>query len=166
VHFYDASLGASNVHWDLGDVFISPYALNFTNVLNPVHTYNHDDVYTYNVTEWVVNSYGCKDSVTKAIEVKPGFTFYAPNAFSPNSDGTNDGFKGTGIGIDNTTYRLLIFDRWGNLIFESHDLEKTWDGRVNSSEDVVQEDVYVWKADFKDFSGRKHEYKGTVSLIK
>ena len=166
VHFFDASSGASSVHWDLGDVFLNPYALNFTNMLNPVHAYNHDDEYSYNVTEWVINSYGCKDSITKKIDIKPGFTFYAPNAFSPNSDGTNDGFKGTGVGIDNATYRLLIFDRWGNQIFESHDLEKTWDGRVNNSEDVVQEDVYVWKADFKDFSGRKHEYKGTVSLIK
>ncbi|HXB40709.1 MAG TPA: PKD domain-containing protein [Bacteroidia bacterium] len=166
VHFYDQSTGANYMHWFLGDVFANLFSTNYTSVTNPVHTYLYDQPYMYYVTEWVSNSYGCKDSITKPIEVKPGFTFYIPNAFSPNSDGVNEGFKGTGIGIDNSTYRLFIFDRWGNQIFESHDLEKVWDGTVRGKGDVVQEDVYVWKADFKDYSGMKHEYKGTVSLIK
>ncbi|MBI3519963.1 MAG: PKD domain-containing protein [Bacteroidetes bacterium] len=166
VHFYDASSGATYVNWNLGDVFANPAIINYTSVTNPVHVYLHEEAYVYYATQWAINSYGCKDSITKPIEVKPGFTFYIPNAFTPNGDGTNEGFKGTGIGIDNSTYHLQIFDRWGNLIFKANDLEKTWDGRVKEQGEVVQEDVYVWKADFNDSSGKKHEYKGTVSIVK
>jgi gliding motility-associated-like protein len=71
------------------------------------------------------------------------------------------------MGIDNTTYNLWIFDRWGMMIFYSNDLEKSWDGRIQGKGgDVVQEDVYVWKVHFHDLNGKIHEYKGTVSVIK
>jgi len=165
IHFYDQSTGANQVHWHLGDVFSNPASLNYTWQQNPSHTYLHEESYTYYVTQWAVNSFGCIDSITKPIEAQPGFTYYIPNAFSPDGDGINDGFKGTGVGIDNSTYHLMVFDRWGNMIFRSNNLEETWNGTVNNAE-VVQEDVYVWKADFKDFSGKKHEYKGTVSVLK
>ncbi len=164
VHFYNASIGGSSIHWDLGDVFVNPASLNYTSVTNPVHTYMHEEGHVYYVTQWVMNSYGCEDSITKPIEIKPGFTFYIPNAFSPNGDGGNDGFKGTGIGIDNNTYNLMVFDRWGQMVFRSDDLEETWNGTFRG--ETVQQDVYVWKVDFKDFSGKRHEYKGTVTVTR
>ena len=176
VYFMDQSLGASGpnsygqngIMWNLGDIFLNPQSGNILmGVQNPIHKYDHSDPYTYNVTQWVQNAYGCKDSITKTVEIKPTFTFYIPNAFSPNGDGINEGFKGTGIGIDNSTYNLWVFDRWGMQIFYSNDLEKAWDGHIQGKGgDIVMEDVYVWKVKFKDFTGRKHEYKGTVSVIK
>ncbi|HXB42369.1 MAG TPA: PKD domain-containing protein [Bacteroidia bacterium] len=170
VYFFDQSQGASGQNgltWYLGDVFLQNQANNYTGVQNPVHTYEYSDPYVYYVTQWVQNSYGCKDSITKPVEIKPNWTFYIPNAFSPNGDGVNEGFKGTGIGIDNTTYNLWVFDRWGNMIFYTGDMEKVWDGRVQGKNgDIVQEDVYVWKVKFQDFTGKKHEYKGTVSVVK
>ena len=98
------------------------------------------------------------------IEIKPGFTFYIPNAFSPNSDGVNDVFKGTGIGIK--TYTLMVYDRWGNLVFTSNDLETGWDGTFNGGTKVSLEDVFVWKVELRDDYNKEHDYKGTVSLIK
>ncbi len=166
VHFYDQSAGATSIHWYLGDIFLNPNALNYTNTQNPSHTYMHEEGFTYYITQWVSNSFGCTDSITKPIEVKPGFAFYIPNAFTPEGDGLNDGFKGTGVGIDNDHYRLLIFDRWGNQVFEGKNLETSWDGRIKSKGDVVQEDVYVWKVQLKDLNGMSHEYKGTVTLVK
>jgi gliding motility-associated-like protein len=176
IYFTDLSQGASGPNnygptgmlWYLGDVFLmNPLDNYVNNIKNPSHLYDHDGPYTYYVTQWVQNIYGCKDSITKPVEIKPNWTFYIPNAFSPNGDGTNEGFKGTGIGIDNSTYNLWVFDRWGNMLFYSNDIDKSWDGRIqNKHGDIVQEDVYVWKARFSDFTGRKHEYKGTVSIIK
>jgi gliding motility-associated-like protein len=162
--------GPNGIQYDLGDVFAAIPSQNtvYTNQ-NFFHMYEHYDPYTYYVTQWVVNSYGCKDSITKPVEILPDFTFYIPNAFSPNGDGTNDGFKGTGIGIDLTTYNLWVFDRWGLQIFYSDDLEKTWDGhmRGNEGQPVLQQDVYVWKVKFRDtITGKKHEYHGTVTLLK
>ncbi len=170
IFFFDQSAGATGQNgllWYLGDVFLNNMNNNYTTVQNPVHTYESYDPYIYYVTQWVQNSYGCKDSITKPVEILPSWTFYIPNAFSPNGDGVNEGFKGTGIGIDNTTYNLWIFDRWGNMIFYSNDLEETWNGRIQGKDgDIVMQDVYVWKVKFNDFTGKKHEYKGTVSVVK
>jgi gliding motility-associated-like protein len=175
ITFVDESQGASGPNsygpngmlWYLGDVFANNTSNYVNNVQNPVHAYSYETPYTYYVTQWVQNTYGCKDSITKPVDIKPSFTFYIPNAFSPNGDGINEGFKGTGIGIDNTTYNLWIFDRWGMMIFYSNDLEKSWDGRIQGKGgDIVQEDVYVWKVRFHDYNGKIHEYKGTVSVIK
>jgi len=166
VHFYSTAVGASMYDWYLGDIFANPFSDNYTTVTNPVHQYANPEPYTYFITQVVENQYGCKDSVTLPLTIKPVYTFYIPNSFSPNGDGVNEGFKGTGIGIDNTTYRMIVFDRWGNQVFESNDIDKAWDGRKNNKGDVVQEDIYVWKVNFKDVTGLRHEHHGIVSVLK
>ncbi len=128
------------------------------------HNFGNENPQAYTVVQVVTSSYGCKDTIIKTIDVKPGFTFYIPNAFSPNGDGMNDTFKGTGIGVKE--YSLMIYDRWGNLVFISNDLETGWDGRFNSGEEVSLQDVFVWKVNLRDESNKYHDYAGTVSLIK
>ena len=165
--------GQYGIEYFLDDTYAGNTSQN--NIFNNTsftHIYSNPDytnvVETYNVTQWVINSYGCKDSIMHPVEIQPIFTFYIPNAFSPNKDGTNDGFKGTGIGIDNTTYNLWIFDRWGLMIYHATNLEQAWDGhmRGNDGQPVLQEDVYVWKVKFNDIFHKEHEYHGTVTLIK
>lgn len=128
------------------------------------HAFSSEQAQGYTVVQVVTSIHGCKDTIIKTIDVKPGFTFYIPNAFSPNGDGTNDIFKGTGIGIKD--YSLMIYDRWGNLVFISNDLEKGWDGTFNNGDQVSLQDVFVWKVNLKDDSNKAHDYAGTVSLIK
>ncbi len=167
VHFYTTATGATQYSWDLGDLFATPsYSVNYSSNPNPVHQYLNDGAYTYYASQVVSNQYGCKDSVTMPIPIRPIYTFYAPNSFSPNGDGVNEGFKGQGYGIDNTTYKMIIFDRWGNLIFTSNDIDKAWDGRPFAKGDVGIEDIYVWKVSFADVLGLKHEVHGIVSLVK
>ena len=134
---------------------------------HPTHTYNNELAYTYTVTLNVTNQYGCTDDTSLTVIVEPEFTFYIPNAFTPNGDGKNDMFFGTGIGIDK--YDIWIFDRWGNMIFHGDDLYDFWDGKVQrtgSSLEICQEDVYVWKVALTDVFGKKHKYIGHVTLIK
>lgn len=168
IYFFNTSVGGSGnlpIEYYLGDVFIGQQdPNNWTNLTNPIYTYNDHTPYTYYVTQWVKNVYGCRDSITHPVTIHPAYTFYIPNAFTPNGDGRNEGFKGTGIGIDTTTYNLWIFDRWGNQVFHSLDLEETWNGRFNDV--LVQEDVYVWKVRFSDIAGVKHEFNGIVSVIR
>ena len=113
-----------------------------------------------------VNTNGCRDSIAKIIDIKPAFTIYIPNAFTPNSDGINDGFRASGIGIKE--FNMQIYDRWGNLIFESDDINKAWDGSVNGKGDYenAKQDVYVWKATVKDVLLKNHDLIGHVSLVK
>lgn len=164
VNFYNQAIGATTMDWDFGDIFATNPATNTSTLLNPEHYYENYDPYTYMVTQNVANSYGCKDVIVKPVEILPNWTFYIPNAVTPNNDGVNDGFRGTGIGIN--SYNLWVYDRWGNMLFYSDDLDKYWDCRVQGKNDaIVQEDVYVWKVKFKDMHGKKHDYEGTVTVI-
>jgi gliding motility-associated-like protein len=75
--------------------------------------------------------------------VEPEMTFYLPNAFTPDEDGTNEVYKCYGLNIEQ--FRMEIYDRWGELVFESNDIDVGWNGRLFNSFDrpVSQMDVYA-----------------------
>jgi gliding motility-associated-like protein len=154
ITFYDLSTGNVNSwNWD--------FSSGTSSAQNPTYTFPEG---TYEVTLIVQNINGCSDTVTKEVKVNPVYSFYAPNAFTPNFDGNDDVFLPTGEAWDNTSFNLWVFDRWGNMIFHSGEVNKGWDGtRLGSP---TQEDVYVWKVELSDIFGRPHEYNGTVSLVK
>ena len=77
----------------------------------------------------------------------------------------NEFFLPTGTGWDNATFKMWVFDRWGNQLFFTNDAFKGWNGTYHS-QDIVQEDVYVWKVELKDIFGRSHEYNGHISVVK
>jgi gliding motility-associated-like protein len=162
VSFYDQSLGATNWTWSFNDP-LSTIQGNTSNLQNPQHYYESWDAGIYDVQLYITNGQ-CEDSITKPVEIKPDWTFYIPNAFSPNNDGVNEGFRGTGVGIG--TYSLMIFDRWGALIWQTEDLEKEWDGKVAGASKAVQQDVYIWKVKFKDGRNTKHQFEGTVTVVR
>ncbi len=160
VSFYNQSTpDVVSWYWDFGTgETLSP------NQSNPTYGYPFTNGGTYNTTLTVYNAYGCSDVISKEIIVEPYFTFYIPNVFSPDYDGKNDTFFGVGIGI--AEYEITIFDRWGEKIFESKDIEIGWDGRAKGGAEIAQQDVYVWKVNLKDIFNKKHEYLGKVTLIK
>jgi len=160
INFYDLSSGAfiTNWNWTFGD----PQNSSST-VQNPA--FNYYDAGTYAATLVVTSNFGCTDSVTKTVVIGEDFMIYVPNAFSPNFDGVNDVFMAKGEGIKE--FNLFIFDRWGNQVFYSDDIYKGWDGRFQAKgETIVQEDVYVWKIELKNYKNEPRQLKGTVSLIK
>ena len=148
-----------NYHFGDGDSSVS------TKVKSPVHLYPAIASKSYIATLFVRNADGCVNRVEHPVEIGPEFTFYIPNAFTPiRDDGTNDTFFGKGVGI--VEYHIWIFDRWGNMIFNTTDINTGWDGRANNGQDVAQQDVFVWKVQLKDIFGKMHHYKGTVTLVK
>ncbi len=163
VLFNDLSTG--NVvqwFWDFGD--------GTTDTIQfPSHVYS--DTGTYVVTLIVISNNGCVDTIEHLLSIKY-FSFYIPNAFTPNGDGKNDFFFGKGFGI--TEYEMWIFDHWGNIIFQCkvNDLPQTfpcmWDGiaRGGSSDEIVPQDVYVWKVHFLNVFKKEFTYIGTVSVAK
>jgi len=122
---------------------------------------------SYPVTLWVTNIYGCRDSVTKTIVVKNEYGFYVPDAFTPfNDDGLNEEFKPvySPYGIDlEGGYEMLIYDRWGHLIFKTNDITKGWDGTKNGQK--VPQDVYVYKIKYRDALKNVHYKIGHVTLL-
>lgn len=164
VSFTDQSIGATNWYWN----FIynkAPFGLYTDTLQNPVFTYS--DTGSYIVQQIVHNNYGCYDTAYNSVEVIPEYILYVPNAFTPlDPDGINDVFLPKGVGIDPDNFKMMIFDRWGNLIFETADLSKGWNGRANGGKDVAQIDVYIWKILTKDYRGGNHSYVGTVTIVK
>ena len=109
--------------------------------------------------------HGCKDTAHYTITIKEEYTFYAPTAFSPDYDGINDFFHVFGTGIDNDNFKLIIYDRWGEPVFESEDIYKGWDGRAKG-DNLVKTGVYTWVCVFKDFKAIEHTKAGTVTVIR
>ncbi|MCB0403002.1 MAG: gliding motility-associated C-terminal domain-containing protein [Flavobacteriales bacterium] len=154
--FFDQSFDASTWNWDFGD-------LTFDVNQNPSHTYQ--DTGFYDVTLIVSNVWGCYDTIMKTVHVKPDFFFAIPNTFTPNGDGTNDYFNpGSLVGAIENDYKFYIFDRWGELIFEGHDLVDAWDGTYKGK--MVQTGVYVWLIEVMDQEGTVHNYTGHVNVLK
>ncbi|MCX8080042.1 MAG: gliding motility-associated C-terminal domain-containing protein [Bacteroidia bacterium] len=158
VQLFNTSLGASSFSWSVygGNTYQS-------NLTNPI--FYLDLVGTHTVVLEVKNVYGCYDFIHKLIHVEPEFHIYIPNTFTPNDDNINDVFFPKGIGISETGYKMLIFNRWGELIFESRDFKKGWDGTGRDGEKVKQ-DVYVYKIYVKDLKGKEHEFTGHVNCIR
>ena len=125
---------------------------------NPVSAYS--DTGSYVIELIVETPYGCFDTVSYTVQVEPNFTFHIPNSFTPNGDGVNDYFFGIGEYIKN--YRMEIYDRWGELIFLSSNMEYSWDGRYKGKD--VQQGQYVSKFYVTDWANEGHEYIGSVRL--
>ena len=113
-----------------------------------------------------MNTFGCADTIVKKVIVKPVANIYIPNAFSPNGDGINDIFKVKGIFIDEDKFEMFIYNRWGDLFFETYDINIPWDGTANGGTEIVQQDVYVYIVNLTDIFGEEYRFVGTVTVVK
>jgi gliding motility-associated-like protein len=154
IQFIDQSTGATNYDWNFGDGFGTSTASN--------PNYSYQDSGYYTVTQIVISNFGCRDSIQKIVRIKAEFTLFIPNAFSPNGDSRNQTFFAKGMGI--TKFRMLIFDRWGEKLFESNDINEGWDGTYKGED--LPLGVYVYRIFATDVLEENHEYIGRVTLIK
>jgi gliding motility-associated-like protein len=161
VQFTDKTVdyyGLQSWFWTFGDASDSTSSFP-----NPYHIYG--DTGTFCPTLVVTNIHQCSDSVEQCIIVDPHFTLYIPNGFTPNGDNKDDIFLPTGVYI--CSMEMWIFDRWGMQIFHTTDMYKGWNGAVNSSSTLAQQDTYVYVIDATDcLKHTKHHYIGSVTLIK
>ncbi|MES2591147.1 MAG: PKD domain-containing protein [Bacteroidota bacterium] len=150
------STGSSFWHWNFGDMDTSL-------IQNPnAHTYADTGIYSIRLI--VSTQYNCIDTMYQTVIVEPDFIFYIPNGFTPDEDGINDTFIAKGVFIKD--FEMMIFDRWGNLIYRTDSINKPWDGRINNGNEIAQQDVYVYSIKLSDFKNRKHTYKGIVTLVR
>ncbi|MES2591055.1 MAG: PKD domain-containing protein [Bacteroidota bacterium] len=152
----DSTAGADFWSWDFGDMDTS-----FAS--QPV-SHMYADTGTYTITLITSTQYGCADTTSRSISIGPDVAFYIPNGFTPNNDGKNDTFFPKGIFISD--YEMMIFDRWGNLIYFTDEMEKGWDGRADYGATQAQNDVYVYSIKGTDIKRKKRSYSGIVTLIR
>jgi gliding motility-associated-like protein len=130
---------------------------------NPYYTY--PDAGEYPVVLVVKTNKGCSDTLIKKIVVAEDYGIYCPNAFTPNGDGNNDLFQPKGFGI--VKYQLLIFNRWGEKVFQTSTFEEGWDGKFQGKGgSILEEGTYTWLINVTNVYGKSHEVKGHVTLIK
>ncbi len=157
VIFTDQSTGAASWFWDFGtgDTSTDP---------NPIYSY--PDTGMFEVILEVTHVDGCTDTMSKIIDVVPRFTYFLPNAFTPNFDAVNDGFRGGGIFYGIEQFEMRIFNRWGEEVFQTNDPNVAWNGQKNNTGKDVQNGVYIYLVNILGSRNQKFEYKGFATLVR
>lgn len=141
VSFNNQSTNATDYFWDFGDEQSS-------DEINPIHEYPIE-AQNYIVCLAALTNSGCNDTVCANIVIEDEVIFYVPNTFTPDADGFNDQFQAIFTqGYDPQNFHMLIFNRWGEVIWESYNADATWDGTYGNGE-VVKDGTYIWKIEFK-----------------
>ena len=160
VHFENLSTGAETYQWHLGDGNISYEE-------DPKHEYIEPGTHLVMLIAYNDPSYGCADTTFRYVEVDPMFTFYIPNAFTPDEDGTNDTWGPKGDNFEYESYNVQIYDRWGQLIWQTDNYNVQWDGYHYKTLKPVKQGMYVYQFVLKKFNTFKpRQITGTVTLYR
>jgi gliding motility-associated-like protein len=160
VYTNNRSTGGGSYFWDFGD---GETSTDF----EPIHTYTTEG--TFDIMLVATNASGCTDTarLESVVMVDKAAQIIMPNAFTPSKDGPggvglNDVFHPVTSGI--TEFHMVIFNRWGQLLFESRSIEVGWDGYFNGK--LCQQDVYVYKITAKDENGNVITRVGDIHLMR
>jgi gliding motility-associated-like protein len=162
VEFTNSSIDAEEYIWDFGDESLNSYETD------PIHLYP-EVPNSYVITLIASNNNGiCADTAQATVIINDILLFYVPNVFTPDNDNYNQTFQPIFTsGFDPYDYHLMIFNRWGELIFESYNANIGWKGTYPDGGELCEDGVYVWKIDFKEtMSDKRHHLIGHVTLLK
>ena len=152
ITFQNLSSNGTNYDWLFGDGMGSQ-------LTHPNHVYN--DAGSYFVTLIAEDANGCLDSIVKPITIEEEFYIYIPNTFIPDNDRINETFSGSFIGVSGIN--MEIYNRWGELIFESDDINFEWDGLYKGK--MVIPGTYTWRLTYARGTKREYHLTGHISVI-
>ena len=161
VQFYDKSKGIINKwSWNFS-------GFEASSKQNPKFTFPESTKDKYMVKLEVTDTNTCVGDTLIAVFVGPEFSFYVPSAFTPNGDGLNDVWKPVGSGLNGAKYEMIVFDRWGQLVFKTNDLEIGWDGKNMNNGEFVPAGIYPYKFRIGDIFDEKaeHVFEGSVTVV-
>ncbi|MBM3430649.1 MAG: hypothetical protein FJX99_06680, partial [Bacteroidetes bacterium] len=143
VSFFNTSSGAVSYQWLFGDGESS-------SAIDPTHTYSTSLQTGYIATLITTSQAGCTDTASSPIQYEEQLIFYVPNSFTPDADEHNQLFTPVFTsGFAPNNFEMTIYNRWGELIFESRDHTKGWDGSYGVRGGVVQAGLYSWVIRYK-----------------
>jgi gliding motility-associated-like protein len=159
VYIQNQSIGAVNYFWNFGDnAGITGRSFD-TN-------YVYSDTGTYRIRLIAESNFGCKDTAWKFVRVSDSLSIYIPNIFTPNEDGTNDTWEVTLIGVSD--YSVMIFNRWGEKLFEQDYSSGTnvvrWNGRYKGSD--VADGVYFFILNYTVRGVGRNERAGPIHIVR
>lgn len=144
VELTNNSTHTNQIYWEITGS--NGYYLNSTDEVISIEL--PKDTATYTICLAAMNTNGCEDLICEEITVQNKLSFYIPNSFTPNNDGLNDYFGPVFTGVEPSEYNLIIFNRWGQQIFESKDINTLWDGQYKSKK--APTGIYLWKLEYKE----------------
>jgi len=155
----NTSIGAVNYYWDMGDgsPIITSKDINYI--------YTIMDSMFYNIILIAETEFGCLDTASKIFT--PPLLFYSPNTFTPDGDEFNNTFIPVFSNKNKVeSIQLLIYNRWGEIVFESENIDFGWDGTYKNRK--AQDGTYAWELIITDNSciGKKEHLYGAVNLIR
>lgn len=160
--FVNTSLNADTYQWSFGDGSTS-------SAIDGYHSYP-ELAAGYTVCLVATNSLfaGCIDSICIPVNIEDLVIYYVPNSFTPDGDSYNEYFKPVfTTGYDPYDFDMFIFNRWGEVIWESHDASVGWDGTYGIDGRAVQDGAYNWKIEFKtSLNDERVSLDGCVNLIR
>ena len=151
--FYNLTQNGFGYQWFFGDGSGS-YEIHPTNTFSPYGEYT--------ITLIATDMNGCIDSITKPIYIQEEFYIYIPNTFLPDDNRINDVFSGSFIGVE--WINIEVYNRWGERLFFSDQLDFKWDGTYNGMK--VPDGVYTWKLIYRRNSRQEEQITGHVTVIK
>lgn len=114
-----------------------------------------------------LNIFGCYDTTCRNVYMDAQYAVYAPNAFSPDSDGDNDVWVPVTRGFTNEVYELLVFNRWGDVVFRTQDPREAWTGEHHDGAYFGQNEIYNWSLKLrKEFSAEDSIFRGSIILMR
>ncbi|MCO5267736.1 MAG: PKD domain-containing protein [Brumimicrobium sp.] len=160
VNFYNNSSNASSYEWDFGD-----YSVTNTED-SPSHTYDENNPGSYIVTLVASNGNDCNDTTRMIIKIDEEVIFFIPNTFTPDGNMFNEIFQPIfASGIDPNDFSFIIFNRWGEVIFQTKDIHAGWDGLYKGN--IAKDGTYVWKLEFMEtISDKRYIFNGHVNIIR
>jgi large repetitive protein len=161
LNFNNTSIGATGYVWNFGDG-------NVSNQEYPEHLFQGtNDGYT--ITLIASTSMGCMDSTSITVSANLGEVYYIPNSFTPDGDKYNQIFKPVvSTGISSDGYEMLIFNRWGEIMFESKNMNIGWDGSYGMEGLDCPSGTYTYKITFTLIGGLQEQsiVTGHVNLLR
>ncbi len=131
---------------------------------DPVYVFQDTGLQEVQLT--VTSFYGCTDTLRQIVDVVPKVTYFMPNAFTPNEDGLNEVFEGVGVFRGIRNYKMGIWNRYGELIYETTDINTGWNGRYQNSGKVSPNGVYIYRVSFTGPRGELEQFEGYATLLK
>jgi gliding motility-associated-like protein len=136
---------------------------------DPYITFPEDRGRDYPVELVVMNEFLCRDTARQYVSINNELLLYVPSAFSPDGDGINDVFISSAIGVSEDFFKLQVFNRWGELVFETFDQTIPWDGHHIRTQKPCAPGVYVWKIEYDEDTNDiidVHSLTGHVTLLR
>ncbi|RFC53655.1 HYR-like domain-containing protein [Brumimicrobium aurantiacum] len=163
--FTNKSTGAFSYEWNFGDG-------EFSNATDPTHTYMVESIneeYTFIVDLIAISNLGCRDTFSLDLPFYEELIYFVPNTFTPDGNKSNETFKPIfTTGFDPQNYNFKVYNRWGDIVFESNDANYGWDGTYKASNyEVMPSGTYVYRINFNKLRNDEEvEIMGTVNLLR